>query len=73
VEVQRQKFLTSVLDGSEWSASRPGRSIAGTDWIVNLLLKWMRTAKFAECLQQYQYHNKIVDAATTGVVQLQPS
>jgi hypothetical protein len=30
-------FLTSILDGGEWSASRPGRYIPGTygvgDWV----------------------------------------
>jgi hypothetical protein len=38
VEVQIRVFLTSVLDGSEWSASRPGRVILvqrapGTNYI----------------------------------------
>jgi hypothetical protein len=29
LEVQRHAFLTSVLQGGEWSASRPGRFTAG--------------------------------------------
>jgi hypothetical protein len=26
-------FLTSTLDGGDWSASRPGRLATGTHWI----------------------------------------
>jgi len=38
VEMQFHAFLTSELDGGEWSASRPGRFIRGgkgpgTRWI----------------------------------------
>jgi hypothetical protein len=33
VEVYLYVFLTSPLDGSEWSASRPGRFTPGTHWI----------------------------------------
>jgi len=38
MEVQFQAFLTSVLDGGEWSDSRSGRfnsreKAPGTDWI----------------------------------------
>jgi len=38
VEVQRHMFSTSTLDGSEWSASRPGRfppmeTAPGTHWL----------------------------------------
>jgi len=38
VEVQLHEFLTSTLDGGEWSASRPGRFTAaviahGSRWI----------------------------------------
>jgi len=38
VEVQLHQFLTSALDGGEWSASRPGRfslreGAPGTHWI----------------------------------------
>jgi hypothetical protein len=38
VEVQLHSFLTSALDGGEWSASRPGRfkpkeRAPGTHWI----------------------------------------
>jgi hypothetical protein len=38
VEVKLHAFLTSTLDGVEWSASRPGRFISrerdhGTHWI----------------------------------------
>jgi hypothetical protein len=33
VEVLLHAFLTSALDGGEWSASRPGRFIPITHWI----------------------------------------
>jgi hypothetical protein len=38
MDVYLHAFLTSALDGGEWSASRPGRftlreRAAGTDWI----------------------------------------
>jgi hypothetical protein len=33
VEVKIHVFLTSVLVGSEWSASRPGCSTSDTHWI----------------------------------------
>jgi hypothetical protein len=33
VEVQLRAFLTSVLDGSEWSASAPGKGARSTHWI----------------------------------------
>jgi len=29
VEVQRHAFLTSTLEGGEWTASRPGRFTSG--------------------------------------------
>jgi hypothetical protein len=37
VEVQLPAFLTSVLDGSEWSGSRPGRFIPG----IHRLRGWL--------------------------------
>jgi len=41
VEVQLHQFLTSALDGGEWSASRPGRfslrlRAHGTHWVGGL-------------------------------------
>jgi hypothetical protein len=33
VDVYIHIFLTSVLVGGEWSATRPGRFIPGTHWI----------------------------------------
>jgi hypothetical protein len=38
VDIQLHTFLTSVLDGDEWSASRPGRftpgeGAHGTHWL----------------------------------------
>ena len=33
LEVQLYLFLTSVLDGAEWSALRPGRFTPGTHWM----------------------------------------
>jgi hypothetical protein len=33
VDVKIHVFLTSALDGGEWSVSRTGRFIPGTHWI----------------------------------------
>jgi hypothetical protein len=33
VEVQLHAFLTSAVEGGEWSASRFGRFTSGTHWI----------------------------------------
>jgi len=32
-EVQPHAFLTSALEGREWSVSRPGHFTPGTHWI----------------------------------------
>jgi hypothetical protein len=36
VDVYIHIFLTSVLAGGDWSASRPGRFTPGTHWIKRL-------------------------------------
>jgi len=33
IGVELHAFLTSALDGSEWSASRPGSFTPGTHWM----------------------------------------
>jgi hypothetical protein len=58
-EIQLHAFLTSELDGGEWSASRPGRFIPtertrGTHWIGScmgffyLKTKYDRNSKFPQ-------------------------
>jgi hypothetical protein len=47
VELQFHAFLTSALDGGEWSASRPSRFIPrerapGTHWIESVWTRWWR-------------------------------
>jgi hypothetical protein len=42
VEVQFHPFLTSALDGGEWSYSRPGRftsrvRVPGSHWVVGFV------------------------------------
>jgi len=48
VEVQHQAFLTSSLQGGEWSASRPGRftpreGARGTNWSLGGPQNWSGT------------------------------
>jgi hypothetical protein len=40
VEVQLHAFLTSALDGSEWSASHPGLFTPGERASGTLLISW---------------------------------
>jgi hypothetical protein len=73
VEAKLHAFLTSALDGSEWSASRPGRftpreRVPGTNWIGGWVYHYTHTDPYPSQTQHNitQYREKCLKRGDVG-------